>query len=539
MIWDGHSSAGILLFGVALFMFGMRYVSENLTRLTANRAREVLSKLSDRKFVSVGVGILLTVLMQSSGAVTTMLVGLGAAGVITLREVMGIIIGSAIGSTLTVQLISFQVSKFGLGIFTACFAANFLASSRKIKMVTNVGIGFGLIFMGMEFMSLGARDISQMPVFLEIFKLLNDSPITSIIITAIFTAFVHSSAVVIGFAMSLLNSGAIEMQDAIYWVFGANIGTTATALIASIGGNHVSRQVAWSNTFFKFGAVILFFGFAMPLVDITSWMGGDFSRQIANAHTIFNVVAGIVFLPFLGYAADWIEGFFTPSQKDRPYRTKFIDSNTIETPTLAIAQANREILRMGDVVLSMLKDSIHLFKEEDPELAEYIRERDNKVDLLHTEIKAYLVQIGGDDGLNRDVVRMISFVSELESAADVIEKSIAEMAIKTATLKLKFSEKGWDELNEIHSMTYELGVKSLTCFQTDDIRLSQEVLEMKRFIRKKEVEYRKNHYERLNEGIKESHNTSSIHLDVLSDLRRVSGLLSNHVYELRKQYDSD
>lgn len=535
---SSHSSLTILLFGVAIFMYGMTEASESLQKLMANRIRDVLGKVSERKFVSLSLGVGLTVLLQSSGAVTSMLVGLGAAGVIGLSEVMGIILGSAIGSTITVQLISFKLTQFGFAIFMISFLVNFLTNTRKVKLATGVGIGFGLLFVGMELMGMGAKAFSSYPIVLQVFKALSDSPTTAILITALFTAFVHSSAVVIGFAMSLASSGVIGLEDCMYWIFGANIGTTGTALMAAMGGNHVSRQVAWANTLFKIGGVLLFVWFTPFLVDLMNWLDDDLSRQIANAHTIFNVAAALIFLPFIGIGARWVERVFPPSKTDKPYQPKFINRDHIERPALAMAQCHREILRMGDVVLGMLHDSIKVFENDDPELVEHIRERDNKVDLLQSEIKTFLVRLGDDDGLNSQIVHNISFVSDLESAADVIDKNILESAVKANTLRLNFSDEGWQEIRELHSTVYELGVKAMTCFQLEDYNLAREVIEMKRHIRKKEKQFRHSHYERLNQGLKKSENTSSIHLDLMSDLRRVSGLLTSHVYEVIKIHES-
>jgi phosphate:Na+ symporter len=538
MTLDHHSSLSILLFGVAIFMFGMTEASDSLQKLMANRIREVLGKISDKKFLSVSLGVALTVLLQSSGAVTSMLVGLGAAGVIGLSEVMGIILGSAIGSTVTVQLISFKLTQFGFAIFILSFGVHFLSRSKKLKLATGVGIGFGLLFIGMEFMGIGAKAFSAYPIVTQIFSALSDSPTTAIIITALFTAFVHSSAVVIGFAMSLAMSGVISLTDCMYWIFGANIGTTGTALMAAMGGNHVSRQVAWANTLFKIGGVLVFVWFTPYFVNFMQWMSSDLNRQIANAHTIFNVATVLVFLPFIGIGAKWIERLFPPSRTDRPYRPKFIDKDRLETPALAMAQTHREILRMGDVVLSMLSDCLVIFEQDDPELVESVRERDNKVDILQTEIKGFLIRLGDDDGLNQQIIRNISFVSDLESAADTIEKNILEAAVKAATLKLNFSDEGWREIQQLHGMVYDLGVKSMTCFQLEDYSLAQEVLELKREIRKKEKEFRHSHYERLNQGLRNSELTSSIHLDLMSDLRRVSGLLTSHVYEIIKLHEN-
>lgn len=537
MSLDTHSNVIILFFGITLFLYGMKEASNNLQKLMANRIRDLLAKLSNQKFASLFLGTLLTVFLQSAGAVTSMLVNLGAAGVFTLKDVMPIILGSAIGSTITVQLISFKLANFGFGIFITCFVANYLSNSEKVKRITGVGLGFGLLFVGMELMGVGAKSIAHIDIVVKVFEALSESPATTVIITTIFTAFVQSSSVVLGFCMSLVASGIIDMDNAIYWIFGANLGTTGTALLASMGGNHISRQIAWSNVFYKVGAVLIFVFITREVLLFAEVFSSDGSRHIANTHTIFNIISAIVFLPFVNYGANWVERLFPPSKKDRPYQPKFINREGLERPALAIAQTHREILRMGDVVLSMLKDVIDLFNNDDPEMVVSIRERDNKVDILQSEIKAFLVRLGDDEGLNSQLVHNISFVCDLESAADVIEKNILDAAVKANNLKLNFSDEGWEEITELHSMVYDLGLKVMTCFQLEDYVLANEIINLKREIRRVENDFRSSHYERLNKGLRKSESTSSIHLDLLSDLRRVSGLMTNQIYEILRMHD--
>ena len=222
-------------------MHGMTLASNALQQIMANRVREVLSKISKHNYLTVLVGIILTVLLQSSGAVTSMLVGLGTAGVVTLTQVMGIIIGTTVGTTLTVQLISFNISQFGLPVFVLAFSIYFLSSNKTFKNVLSVFMGFGLIFFGIELIGIGTKVFINLDEFKPFFKYLSDYPLATIVVSTLFSGFVHNSAVTIGFAISLASSGVISMMDAMYWVYGANIGTTSTGLLASSGGNYVGR----------------------------------------------------------------------------------------------------------------------------------------------------------------------------------------------------------------------------------------------------------------------------------------------------------
>jgi phosphate:Na+ symporter len=531
---SSHSYFLATFAGLAFFMYGLEFVSKSLKELMGDQVRGLLAKLSNSRLLAITVGVLLTVLMQSSGAVTSLLVGLGKARVITLSQVMGVIIGSAIGSTVTIQLISFNIAQIGLPIFTISFFAYFLAKRNLHKNLIGICMGFGLVFFGLELMSLGAGHMRDIEFFQEIFTYLSKNQFMSMALAAVFTAVVQSSAVTIGLAMTLVTAGSITMYDGMFWIFGANLGTTSTALVAAVGGNAIGRQVAWANVAFKFGAVALIYFIPAYFVRLTDWIGGDIPRQVANAHTLMNFLGAIVFFPFISKGAELLQKYIQPRPEEREFGPKFLDRNSIMTPVIAISEASREVSRMGDIVMTMVRDSIKTFESEDFELVRNLHERDNKVDLLQREIKSFLISMGGSKELTQNVIRMVSFVSDLENAADIVDRGLIELARKKHALKLNFSKEGWDELNGIHKEVLDLAKSSISCFQMQDKGLAQMVIDKKRRISKLEQELRTSHFERLNKGMQESMRTSSIHIDMLADYRRISSVLCNHAYEVLK-----
>lgn len=532
-----HSSILIAFAGIAVFMYGMTLASENLQKLAANRIRDLIAKLSNKPFLGVCVGVLLTVLIQSSGAVTSMLVGLGTAGVVTLPQVMGVILGATVGTTITVQLLSLNISEFGLPLFTFSFIVFFLSNKRGVRRTMKVLMGFGMIFWGLELIGIGTEQLRSTPFFIDSISYLRENPLVAILVTAVFTALVHSSAATIGFAMSLAGAGTIDLVDAIYWVYGANIGTTATALIASAGGNYVGKQVAWAHCFYKTASVLVFYFFTS---FFSSFIVVDsIQRSVANAHTVFNIIAAIMFFPLIGWGSKFITKLFPRPSHEKEFSVKFLDRGDFESASVVIAQAERETLRMGDIVHGMVRDSLNLFKEENKDLYLEMRERDDRVDLLNKEISLYLTQFmdNSDGNEQAEMIRLVSFATDLESAADVIDNNLIDLAAKKHNLKLEFSESGWSDLTAIHREVVEVCSLSITCFQRRDNELAAKVIYKKREIRKMEKDFRERHIERLVAGKKESINTSAIHLDALSEYRRVVGLLSNHVYSLLKDTD--
>lgn len=530
---ENHGAVSFILGGLALFMFGMSFASDNLQRLGANQIRKLFNKVSGRNYLAILIGMAMTFFLQSSGAVTSMLVGLGTAEVCNLAQAMGIIVGTAIGSTFTVQLISFNIVQYGLPILAISYMFYFAAKRRIFKDILGVFVGFGMLFCGLELMSAGTAILKNYHYVTEAFLELNKNPLAAIIVTTLFTGLVHSSAVTIGLAMSLATSGIITFQDSLYWVYGANIGTTSTALMAAVGSNYIGKQVAWAHFFYKFGAFFIFYFFTSEINDFFLGWNDDVVRAIANAHTLLNVASALLFYPFINPASKMIQQLFPKSADEKDFKTEFITMETYESAELAYAQARREALRMGDIVLGMLKDSIELFREDDPDLFESIKNRDNQVDLLQREIKLYLAQMADKtQDLGKPIVRLITYVSDLEHAGDVIDNGLLVLAKKKQALKLEFSHEGWSEIREMHARVVEAATMSLSCFHLQDKELANRVIEKKRDLRKYELKLKESHIDRLNKGLAESINTSSIHLDLLSDFRRIVGLLTNYAYSL-------
>lgn len=532
-----HSTLTLILAGTCFFLYGMSLASENLQKLSSNKIRDIIAKLSDRPVLGVFAGVVITVLVQSSGAVTSMLVGLGTAGVITLKQVMGIILGTSIGTTITVQILSFNIAQFGLPIFSLCFVVYFLTHRTTLSRVMATGMGFGLMFWGLQMIGLGTMGLKDMEIFVDSLDYLNQNPFIVILITAAFTALVHSSAVTIGFAMSLAASGLLTLPEAFIWVYGANIGTTATALMASTGGNYVGRQVAWAHCFHKVIMVSLFY-YLTPYVAGFIETGVP-QRDVANAHLLFNCLGAILFFPFIKQGSNLVERLIQPGAHEKEFSVKFLDRVNFESPSVVIAHTEREIMRMGDIVYSMLKDSLDLMKNEDHDLRKSLKERDNKVDLLNREISLFISKSldNNDSGVHKQMVRLFSFANDLESAADVVDNNILELAEKKHALKLEFSDEGWRELEKMHVAVLQIAEMTLSCFQTQSKDLAAQVVYQKREMRKLEKELREAHLERLIQGRRETMNTSSIHMDLLGEYRRIVGLLSNHVYGFLREQD--
>jgi len=533
MIELQNSQIIILLAGVSFFLYGSSMASQSLEKLMASKITTLMNKLAKSQFLSIVVGIGLTTILQSSGAVTSMLVGLGTAKVIQLTQVMGVIIGTAIGSTLTVQLISFDLSHLALPLFILGFSGFFVSKKSSIKNLSTVLMGFAMIFLGLKMISTSSHYFAKLEILAEFFETLKANSAYSFFASMIFCAFVHSSAVTIGLAMSLCSAGVISTHDAIIWVYGANIGTTSTALFAAAGSNYIGKQVAWAHFFYKAASVIIFYPLTGYFIDFVSQFQSTTSRLIANAHFFFNIGSAVVFYPFISKGAAIIEKMFPKSSHDE-FGTEYLAMNNYENTALAVSYAQREIMRTADIVIGMLKDSVILFEQEDPVLVQSIKDRDNQVDFLYRETKMFLLNQANSNStvVNKNVMNMIMFISDLERAADSIDINIRTLAIKKHALKLEFSGEGWDEIKQMHEQVVKVASMGINAY--DNPLLCENAIQLKRDLAKIELSLRENHITRLNKGLRESINTSSIHLDLLSEYKRIASLLCNHAYNTIK-----
>ncbi len=529
MIEIGNSYFVILLAGIAFFHYGMGLASKSLEKLMASRITHLMNKISHNSFLSVVVGISLTTVLQSSGAVTSMLVGLGSAGVINLRQVMGVIIGTAVGSTLTVQLISFNISHLALPMFSVAFVFYFQAKKLGVKSTALAVMGFSLLLFGMKLMSISSHHFAQNPMLTEFFQNVRENAGYSLLISMVFCAIVHSSAVTLGLAMALASAGAINIEDAMLWVYGANIGTTSTALIAAAGSNYVGKQVAWAHFFYKTISVLIFYPFTSIFIGMISQMDTTPARLTANSHLIFNVLSAIILFPFIQAGARLIEKMFPKGPQDE-FGADYLNLNTYRNSALATSYAQREIMRTADIVNSMIVDSLNLFESSDPTLVESVKDRDNKVDFLYREIKMFLLDEANksETGVQQNVLNMIMFISDLERAADAIDINVTALAIKKQALKLEFSPEGWQDIRTMHGLVVKAASLCINAYQNKE--LCKDAVRLKREVAKLELTLRETHIGRLNKGMRDSINTSSIHLDLLSEYRRIASLLCNHAY---------
>ena len=529
------TSADLVLFailgGTALLLYGVRLVGEGLQRAAGTRLRHLLSTLTGNRLKALLVGAGVTAVLQSSSATSVMLVGFASAGLLSLRQTIGVILGADIGTTVTVQLLAFDL--LALSPLVVFIGFVLWASARgTISYVGQAILGFGFLFLGMKLVADGTAPLTRSALFGDLLRALTDQPLLLLLIAAALTGAVRSSAAIIGLALSLATAGALPLIAAIPIIFGANIGTAVTALLAAIGQNAEARRVAAAHAAFKVVGVILFYPFIAPFADLVSRTAPDVPRQIANAHTIFNVVVAALFLP----ASDWAARAFTrliPERGTTDVGAIYLNPQTLDTPAVALGQALRETLRMGDVVVQSLKESVAVLEHNDEALMRRVISRDDVIDRLEEDIKQFLVQLGAQQLTEEQSERetaLIFVIANLEEIGDVIEKNLMEIAEKKIRGGHTFSTQGWAEIFDVFAKVDENLELALSALASQDASIAEKVIRHKTRINLLERQLRQKHIQRLHEGLRESIDTSSLHLDLLANLKRANSLAAGIAY---------
>jgi phosphate:Na+ symporter len=529
-----------LLGGVALLLYGLQLAGNSLQEIARGRIRGTLALVGRNRLLGVLAGTLFTFLVQSSGATTAILVGLVGTGIAQLSQVLPIILGADLGTTLTVQLIATPVHGLAPLIIAVGFALFFFAKRRRIRSGGLVIFGFGLIFLAIRSMADSMAVLQESALFQTALLSLRERPLLGLAVALGTSAALNSSAATLGMILVLASKELIPLGVALPMVLGANLGTSTTAWVASIGKTVDGRRVAASHTFFKVAGVLLVYPF---LGKIERWIGGSagsLPRQIANAHTFFNAGLIVLFLP----VSPWIARSMTrwipsPPASEDPSKPRFLDPQLIDSPPFAISQAMREALRMAEMVQEMFRNSLHVLLEEDLELLERIGERENVVDHLNREIKLYLTRLS-EQTLNEEEsareMALLSFINDLENIGDIIDINLLDLARKKGYQGLRFSEEGTREIIDLHQMVGRDFDAAVVAFGSGDRSQAQKVVSGKARVNQRERELRAAHIRRLHRGLAETIETSAIHLDILTYLRRIRSHVTALVYPVLEEH---
>nr|MDA8229094.1 Na/Pi cotransporter family protein [Desulfitobacterium hafniense] len=383
-----------LVGGMGLLLYGIQTLSEGLQKIAGARLRTVMSTLTHNRISSLIVGAAVTVFFQSSTATTVILVGLTSAGIMTLKQTLGVILGADIGTTVTAQLIALKITEVALPIVGLGAGIIFFTKDERFRRYGQVLIGFGLLFLGLKIMSDVMVPLQTAPLFPHLMAQIGSKPLLAMLLAAIFTFLIQSSAASVSVIMVLGMHHLITLHAAIYLLFGANIGTSFTAIISSLGSPRAAKRVATAHLLFKLAGVILFLPFITPLAALMQELTSSVGYQVANVHTFFNIVIAILFLPFTSQF-EFLLGKLLPDSKESKdvFRPRYLDQNLIDTPAIALGLATKEINRTFDYVFDMTRDIAGILEKNDVSLLNQVAKKEDRVDILFKEISKYLTDV--------------------------------------------------------------------------------------------------------------------------------------------------
>ncbi len=506
--------------GLGVFIFGLNYGSKGLIRAAGAKMRDLLFSLTRNRFVALLVGIVVTVILGSSTASSILLVRFASSGIILLEQALGVLLGINIGTTITVQIIAFKILDYAILIVGIGFFLMHLYP--KLRNIGQAIFGLGLLFFSLRLMSIATANLKYLPDFNSAIASMSNYPILAIIVAAVLAFVLRSSAATIGIVLILSFDSLIQLHQAVPLVLGANVGTTFSSLLSA--NTIEGRRVAFGHLFFNAIAVAILFPVIRFIPVVINAIGGDTARQIAILHTLFNVFTAIIFLPLVHPLGKMLKSLVKETERER-LRMHRLDPTFLSTPAIALGQAAREILYMADIVIQMMEDSICVFKNRDNDLRKKIITIDDEVDALEETITPYLTKISEvemDSTLSGYHSALLNAVNEIEHIGDVISKNLMTYAKKQIDTGFAFSKEGFVQIEKLHRFCLTTLRTAIDALATRDKRLADEAALRKDLGYKMAKELNELHLDRLRRGLKESLETSTIHLDLVSDLERIN-----------------
>ncbi|MCT4778640.1 MULTISPECIES: Na/Pi cotransporter family protein [Exiguobacterium] len=513
--------------GLGIFLFGIKSMGDGLQKSAGNRLRDILDKYTSNPFLGVLAGIIVTVLIQSSSGTTVITVGLVSAGFMTLRQAIGVIMGANIGTTVTAFIIGFDVGAYALPIIAIGAILLFFFKKEKLQHLGQIFFGFGMLFYGLELMGSGMKPLRSSEYFIDLTQSMSDNPFLGVIVGTVFTVIVQSSSATIGILQELYAGGSIDLDAALPVLFGDNIGTTITAVLASIGASVAARRAAAAHVIFNIVGTTIFMILLIPFTQyiywITNFLAIEDKMQIAFAHGTFNVVNTFIQFWFIGTIA-WIVTKLVPGE-DSIVDTKAQHLDPIfiqQSPSIAVEQAKFEVIRMGDFAKLGLDEARNYMATGDKKHAEKSAHIEEALNSLNSKITDYLVKLAAVDLTEQESQEhktLMHAINDIERIGDHVENIIELIDYKTAT-RVNLSADAQKELTEMYDLTRATLEKSLQTLASGDMVEARQVIEMEAKLDMLERQFRKNHVVRLNTGECDGQ-AGMFFVDMLSNLERI------------------
>jgi len=524
-----------LLGGVALLLWGLHMVHSGIVRAFGSDLRRLLGTALRNRFLAFLAGITVTALLQSSTATGLMTASFVTGGAVDLAPALAIMLGANVGTTLIVQALSFNVTAVAPLLFLVGVIAFKRGGQTRMRDLGRVAIGIGLMLLSLHILLDTLAPAEDAPVVRTLLAAITSDPLLCVLMAAVLTWVAHSSVTILLLIMSLAYSGFITPVAALALTLGANLGSAINPVIeGSNNSNPASYRLPVGNLLNRLIGCAVALPFLHPIADALARFEPNASRMTADFHTAVNLALAVVFIFPLGWTASLLTRFLPERAKpSNPATPLYLDDAALATPSVALSCAEREVLHLGDVVETMLRQAMTALMTDDRRLVAEVSRMDNAVDKLDEAVKLYVTRLTRESLDERDghrAMEIIAFSINLEHIGDIVDKNLMELAQKKIKRKLAFSKQGATELETFHQEVMSNLKLAFSVFMSGDVKIARQLIAEKASLRAAELAAAESHLERLRERRPESIESSSLHLDVLRDLKRIHSHICSVAY---------
>jgi phosphate:Na+ symporter len=524
-----------LMGGIALLLWGLHMVHSGILRAFGSDLRLLLARALNNRFAAFAAGLGLTALLQSSTATALITSSFSAEGLVSLVPALAIMLGANLGTTLIVQVLSFNIAAAAPVLFIIGLLAFRTGARSRIKDLGRVAIGLGLMLLALHILLDTLAPAENAPGMRVFMNAITGDPVLCVLLGALVTWLVHSSVATVLLIMSLAYAQFLTPYAALALVLGANLGSAINPLLEGARrDNPASYRLPLGNLLNRAVGLLIVLPLLQPISEAMVAWQPDLAKMTAAFHIAFNAGTAILFIGLLDTLARLLKRLLPNRVANAdPSRPRYLDDSALETPSLALADAARETLHMGDLVEVMLRKVMAALMTNDRTLVDQVSRMDNNVDSLDEAIKLYVTKLTRgslDEREGRRAMEIISFAINLEHIGDIIDKNLSELATKKIKRRFQFSPEGAEELSAFHKRTMDSLRIAFGVFMSGDVGEARKLLAEKALLRNAELAATERHLDRLREGRPESIETTSLHLDVLRDLRRIHSHICSVAY---------
>ncbi len=520
-----------ILGGLGLFLYGLSTLSGSLQQVAGRRLRSILKLLTSNRFLGLGVGALITAIIQSSSATTVMVVGFVNAGLLQIKQAIGIIIGANVGTTITGQLIAFKIDRYSLPIIAVGFAIIMVSKRSRNKRWGEAVLGFGLLFLGLSIMKDTLAPLGGSAMVHHFFVRFSEQPVLGVLAGMLATMLIQSSSATVGLTMALAAAGLIDIRGAICLVLGENIGTTVTAQIASIGANKAARRAAWAHTVFNSAGVMIMLVIMYTTdfyVDLVRSTSDDVMRQVANSHTLFNVLNAAVFIGFVGPIAALVKRIVPGEVEDLMVEPRYLEEHLLDTPFIAIEQVRKEIVRMAAIAERAVGDSSRAFFKGEDCYFKTVPVLEEGLDHLQREITHYLVELARRSLTtvqSEQLPVLLHTINDIERIGDHAE-NILELAERRKYEKACIPPDAVEYLEAMYAQVAEMAGRAVRALENDDHEEARMALKIEDKINRMHLEMRQDYAMRLGKGEADAR-SGLIYFDLVMNYEKIGDHYTN------------